>query len=550
MVVRRGDLVLFHRARGFGRDTHGAVREEGDTRLASQISRINPSDQWGDRCRSQIALTSAETERGGAALYQRQEQDFTIMVQKVCKVMAGKVVLHYFNGRGKMESIRWLLTVAEVEFDEIYLSTREQYEKLLSDGALMFQQVPMVEIDGMKACPDKSDIELHSREVQPSRKQSQRPCHINVLLYVPMPHRINMYCEGVMDLMEMIMILPFTADPNAKLSNIETKAKERYLPVFEKALSESVHLVGGKLSCADVELLECTLMLEEKFPAILADFPNVKSFQGRMRRIPAISRFLQPGSKRKQQPDETYVKTVMEVFNMKFPLLKKPTVVMAGKVVLHYFNGRGKMESIRWLLTVAEVEFDEIYLSTREQYEKLLSDGALMFQQVPMVEIDGMKLVQTKAILNYIAEKYNLHGSNLKDRVMINMYCEGVMDLMEMIMILPFTADPNAKLSNIETKAKERYLPVFEKALSESVHLVGGKLSCADVELLECTLMLEEKFPAILADFPNVKSFQGRMRRIPAISRFLQPGSKRKQQPDETLVKTVMEVFNMKFPLP
>lgn len=53
-LVRRGYTVLFHRARSFGRDAHGTVREEGDTRLASQISRINPSDQWGDRCRSQI----------------------------------------------------------------------------------------------------------------------------------------------------------------------------------------------------------------------------------------------------------------------------------------------------------------------------------------------------------------------------------------------------------------------------------------------------------------------------------------------------------------
>ena len=51
-------VVLFDRARSFGRDAHGAVREEGDTRLASQISRINPGDQWGDRCRNQIALTS------------------------------------------------------------------------------------------------------------------------------------------------------------------------------------------------------------------------------------------------------------------------------------------------------------------------------------------------------------------------------------------------------------------------------------------------------------------------------------------------------------
>lgn len=46
------------------------------------------------------------------------------------------------------------------------------------------------------------------------------------------------------------------------------------------------------------------------------------------------------------------------------------------------------------------------------------ADGSLMFQQVPLVEIDGMKLVQTKAILHYIAEKYNLHGKDIKERAM------------------------------------------------------------------------------------------------------------------------------------
>ncbi|KAM3862949.1 glutathione S-transferase A1-like [Diretmus argenteus] len=224
---------------------------------------------------------------------------------------------------------------------------------------------------------------------------------------------------------------------------------------------------------------------------------------------------------------------------------------MADKVVLHYFNGRGKMESIRWLLAVAEVEFEEVHLATHEQYEQLLSDGDLMFQQVPMVEIDGMKLVQTRAILNYIAEKYNLHGKDLQDRARINMYCEGLMDLMEMMMMLPFTppADVKTKLDNIHTKATGRYLPVFEKALSGPVYLVGGKLSCADVALLECSLMLEEKFPGIFSQFPNTKSFQGRMTRRPAINKFLQPGSKRKPQPDEIYVKTVMAVFNLTAPI-
>lgn len=217
---------------------------------------------------------------------------------------------------------------------------------------------------------------------------------------------------------------------------------------------------------------------------------------------------------------------------------------MADKVVLYYFNGRGKMESIRWLLTIAKVEFEEVFLTTREQYLKLLNDGDLMFQQVPMVEMDGMKLVQTKAILHYIADKYDLHGKDIKERVMINQYTEGLIDLMEMIMMLPFTSDPQPKLQNIETKAKERYLPVFEEVVKDHIYLVGGKMSMADVLLFECTLMLEEKFTGILGDFRNIKAFQGRMTEVQAVKRFLGPDSKRKPQPDDKYVKTVMEVFS------
>ena len=56
-------IILFDPVRSFGRDAHGAVKEEGDTHLASQISRINPGDQWGDRCRNQIALTSSAKQK-------------------------------------------------------------------------------------------------------------------------------------------------------------------------------------------------------------------------------------------------------------------------------------------------------------------------------------------------------------------------------------------------------------------------------------------------------------------------------------------------------
>ncbi|XP_030627053.1 glutathione S-transferase 3 [Chanos chanos] len=222
---------------------------------------------------------------------------------------------------------------------------------------------------------------------------------------------------------------------------------------------------------------------------------------------------------------------------------------MSGKPLLYYFDGRGKMESIRWLLAAAGVEFDEVYLTTREQYEKLLRDGDLLFQQVPMVEMDGMKLVQSNAIFTYIADKYNLHGKDLKERVMIETYNDGLRDLMTMIMILPFLSqeEKQKQLDAIQRKSIDRYLPVYEKALANVEFLVGNKLSCADVLLLEATLMLEEKWPTILTNFPKLQAFQGRMKAIPNISKFLQPGSQRKPPPDEKYVNTVKEVLSHLF---
>lgn len=207
------------------------------------------------------------------------------------------------------------------------------------------------------------------------------------------------------------------------------------------------------------------------------------------------------------------------------------------------------MESIRWLLTVAGVEFEEVIFSTKEEFQNLVKSGDLLFHQVPLVEMDGMKMVQTKAILNYIAGKYNLYGKDLKERLMIDTYAEGARDMMDMIMALPFTPQEKkqSQLENLECKAKVRSLPAFEKALSNSQYLVGNQLSCADVSLFEISLMLEELFPTILSAFPNIQALQKRMKAIPAINKFLQPGSLRKPPPDEVYVKTVMDVLSHLF---
>ncbi|XP_077165218.1 glutathione S-transferase A1 [Paroedura picta] len=221
---------------------------------------------------------------------------------------------------------------------------------------------------------------------------------------------------------------------------------------------------------------------------------------------------------------------------------------MASKPRLHYFDGRGRMESIRWLLAAAGVEYEEQFIKAKEDLEKLKKDGSLMFQQVPMVEIDGMKMVQSRAILNYIAAKYKLCGKDLKENAIIDMYIESIMDLGEMIMHHPIkTAEEKEKhFALIIERATTRYFPVFEKVLKDhgQDYLVGNKFSRADVQLLEVILMAEELKPDILSKFPLLKTYKVRISNIPTIKKFLQPGSARKPPTDEKKIAEAMKIFH------
>ncbi|XP_026311258.1 glutathione S-transferase A1 [Piliocolobus tephrosceles] len=220
---------------------------------------------------------------------------------------------------------------------------------------------------------------------------------------------------------------------------------------------------------------------------------------------------------------------------------------MAEKPKLYYYNARGRMESTRWLLAAAGVEFEEKFLKSAEDLDKLRNDGYLMFQQVPMVEIDGMKLVQTRAILNYIASKYNLYGKDIKERALIDMYAEGIADLGEMILLLPFCQpeEKDAKLALIKEKTKNRYFPAFEKVLKShgQDYLVGNKLSRADIHLVELLYYVEELDSSLISSFPLLKALKTRISNLPTVKKFLQPGSPRQPPMNAKSLEESRKIF-------
>ncbi|XP_044773152.1 glutathione S-transferase A4-like [Neomonachus schauinslandi] len=200
---------------------------------------------------------------------------------------------------------------------------------------------------------------------------------------------------------------------------------------------------------------------------------------------------------------------------------------MARKPKLHYFNGRGRMESIRWFLAAAGVEFEEELFETREEFEKLIQEGILMYEQVPMVEINGMNLVETRAILRYLAAKYDLYGRNLQEQA----------------------CWPTPKIRSQVSKLLEDFLLNHPDFICWALRdhgqdfLVGDQLSWADIQLLEVILMAEECKPSVLAGFPLLQEFKARISYIPTIHKFLQPGSQRKPPLDEGSIETVKNIF-------
>ncbi|XP_072801910.1 glutathione S-transferase-like [Vicugna pacos] len=193
------------------------------------------------------------------------------------------------------------------------------------------------------------------------------------------------------------------------------------------------------------------------------------------------------------------------------------------------------------------MRFEEELFETLDEFEKLIQDGILMYEKVPMVEMDGMNLVETRAILRYIAAKYDLYGRSPKEQAWIDMYAEGLKDLSDMAMFLPLSL-PREKEMNLEyilERATTRFFPIYEKALRDHGQdfLVGDQLNWVDVQLLEVILMAEEWKPNVLSGFPLLQEFKARISSIPTINKFLQPGSQRKPPLDEDSTEVVKNIF-------
>eukprot|EP00457_Paulinella_chromatophora_P011363 gb/GEZN01011498.1/.p1 GENE.gb/GEZN01011498.1/~~gb/GEZN01011498.1/.p1 ORF type:complete len:253 (+),score=55.24 gb/GEZN01011498.1/:55-813(+) len=104
------------------------------------------------------------------------------------------------------------------------------------------------------------------------------------------------------------------------------------------------------------------------------------------------------------------------------------------KIKLMYFGGRGLAEVPRMLLHAAEVEFEDVRL-TSEEFATLSKEGKISnknFGRLPLLSVDDTAIGQSGPISRYLAKKYGWFGSSLEDEAEIDNLCECIKEIMDL----------------------------------------------------------------------------------------------------------------------
>ncbi|GMT22838.1 hypothetical protein PFISCL1PPCAC_14135 [Pristionchus fissidentatus] len=165
---------------------------------------------------------------------------------------------------------------------------------------------------------------------------------------------------------------------------------------------------------------------------------------------------------------------------------------------LTYFDLRARGEPIRMMFAIGGIDFEDNRVDW-EEWEKLAKSTATPFSALPMIEVDGVKIAQTLAILRYVARETGYAGpDNLTSALadsLADQCANFVMAFMDWHM--------DALYTSCYLPARAKHLPFFEQALSKSS--TGWFANTPD--LTHADVFIAGSLEWLLRMDPNAKEF-------------------------------------------
>jgi len=186
------------------------------------------------------------------------------------------------------------------------------------------------------------------------------------------------------------------------------------------------------------------------------------------------------------------------------------SIMSTPKYKLVYFNVRALAEVSRLLFSVAGIEFEDYRYPidtsnfSRPEWDadKAKDPFKYPFGTIPVLEVDGKQIAQSKVIERYLARKFNLLGSDESQSLLIESIIEEISDI---------KAKWNALKETDRNKYFDTELPKyfgFLDRIGGSGHFVGSSISYADISFFNFVDNHDnqDRLQQSLSGFPNLKA--------------------------------------------
>jgi len=208
-----------------------------------------------------------------------------------------------------------------------------------------------------------------------------------------------------------------------------------------------------------------------------------------------------------------------------------------------YVDGRGNGERIRFVLAGAKVEYEEKFITTKQDLQDLVASGKLLTDQVPLLEIDGLNLVQSATIIRYIAKTRGLEPDDMATWVKVDTIYECTKDYETASSLPGYGWQDTEEHKKKITVALEKWFPRFEKIIPTGGFSVSvDKPYYCDFVLLNVLLYTEEVLPGSVEPYPKLNALKNKLCELPQMKEFL-ASSRRKGLVTEEYKALVKQIF-------
>ncbi|KAL6754469.1 glutathione S-transferase [Haematococcus lacustris] len=207
---------------------------------------------------------------------------------------------------------------------------------------------------------------------------------------------------------------------------------------------------------------------------------------------------------------------------------RAPLRVLAAatpKLRLIYFGLPGRAETIRVLLNVGKIPFED-YTISREQWAEV--KPTMPYGQVPVLEVDGKQLAQSSAIERYAARLAGLYPQDAWEAAKVDEIASFMNEWLDAFVSTFSIKDADERLAARKAVAQgplQTKIAKLNTLLTEAGpdgYLVGGRMTYADVAVYVMTSnIICGFFDGVPRDlyrpFPAITAFHTRMASVPQI---------------------------------